>query len=358
MKKRLLLAVVMLLAVGNISRLQAQNVGIDLKDLNAMNDKIDNLTKDKAALEDTIKALKQIIKQTEDKLADTEKNNPLKPQIEELIKDTTRLNADLRKALADKTEAEKRLEQEKQSKSKQELRALKDSIAKLNGQIDDMLRQHAALQQQKEQSDTLLERALAEQKELQAVKDDIVQQLVQQIDAWQQLPLSQLRMDELQRAKQQCMKYGQESPEAAEAAKKLSPLYDDVRTLQDAKDCLEKPFDRAVVKMNHESLKEVYQRRSNEKELQEVITQLGDYPSAIQLFKGLIDEVEKAVGKQTKHAAAMPDVNALLADPDQVSNMDGIKAIPWLAKQLDCYLNELHKNCIKPGNVPETIKKL
>ena len=358
MKNRIIIAATLILGICYTARLQAQNVSIDLNELTKMREQITALTKDKDALADTIKALKQQIKATEGKLADVEKNNPLQPQIEQLKKDTTQLNADVRKALADKVTAENRLAQEKQSKDKQQIKALKDSIAKLNGNIDDMLRHQAALQQQKEQSDTQLAQAQAEQKELQAVKGEILDQLVQQINSWQQQPLNQLSLGELQRAKEQCMKYGQDSPEVAEAAKKLSPIYDDKRTLQDAQTCLNMPFDRAVVKMNRESLQEVYKRRSGESDLKDIITQLGDYPSAIDIFKGLIAEVEKTVGTQTSHKRAEPDVKNLLKDQEQVDNMTSIRTIPWLSQQLDEYLAALAKDCIHPGSVPATIKAL
>ena len=154
------------------------------------------------------------------------------------------------------------------------------------------------------------------------------------------------------------MKYGQDSPEVAEAAKKLSPIYDDKRTLQDAQTCLNMPFDRAVVKMNRESLQEVYKRRSGESDLKDIITQLGDYPSAIDIFKGLIAEVEKTVGTQTSHKRAEPDVKNLLKDQEQVDNMTSIRTIPWLSQQLDEYLAALAKDCIHPGSVPATIKAL
>ncbi len=246
-----------------------------------------------------------------------------------------------------------------------------DAVANLNDSISALTKERNALQEslrsistRQHAADSILALRDAELEMLRPFRELQLKQTLETAKAWDNLPLSQLDQQAVEKLIGDCQRYGGNSDDFKEAAEGLTGMLTDLKQFNAAKVLLEKKYDeqaKKAVRQQLKALKDKYNGKPQYKELQETDMLLRDYDGYVLIFKDLIAKLDGALNsyrEMDNKNLASDALKDKLENAEVKQWMTDVEMIPYLKKRLAEYVDALKQNPHKHWQGEEEIKNM
>lgn len=295
-------------------------------------------------------------------------------EIEKLQKENAKLAQNIEKVNAD-LRAEK--ESSKAADFKKQIAELKAENAELKKQLEELeaaaknakeagekasSAEIVKLQEQHQKDQTKINELSKDLSELGNFRKMWLLQLAESVDEkWLSKSYSQIDIDALKKDYALYEEYSNSDVKVKDAYNKLTKLVQECEIYNEGKFCVENPYNGVFVFNALNKVKSLKGKASGSKgsEINTLYQQLDDYKATIEVFRDLIDAVDKVIAGMPNHKAAWPMAKATI---DKMEKDDEyvtyINAIPWLSKQYAEYYKQLSTNCTAKNKARDLIMNI
>ncbi len=350
---RLILLSVMLCAIVTPAVAQSENF---LEKYQQTANERDNLSErvkqlEKQLKEDTTRLNKKL------EVALKQQKEQYENQIKELKKDTT---AKAKVIIALKKDLEKQIG----DKSQKTVDGLKNQISDLEKdtlQLKQSLRAHEKELADAKSSLDAMEKELVQ---LRPFRKQMLAQALTNANQWATVPFSTLDPSQLEKLLRDCREYGGGDAQFKDAASKIQLLLSELTQYREANDLLNHPYNEQQIKKSRQNLQQLmskYAGKPQLSELEAVDVLLRDYDGNIYMFQELIADLDKEIEQERlsqNSNGAKEMLKLALSDKNQIDRMSSINTVPYLAKLLKRYLDDLAANPIAHSAVEQELNKM
>lgn len=245
------------------------------------------------------------------------------------------------------------------------------AVDELKQQIDDLVKDTLKFHQLQRDQDKKLADAKSmidsKEKELQQLRPfrkQMLEQMLAEARQWSSKPFSELDPVKVAKLLSDCREYGGNDSQFKDAASRVQQLQKELAQFKEANELLNRPYNEQSKNNARANLKQLINKYAGKPQLAELKTVdelLRDYDGNVLLFQQLITEIDKEIAKERESKnrnGAREMLKLALEDDVQKEAMESIKTVPYLARLLKKYLDDLSSNPIIHSSVEQEVKQM